>query len=94
MLTISFKPQSNIQGNKGNCSKWGVDGWSTISHIQGRQTFLHTRVGGQTFSVWGGSGNNDVDGVEEDDVNEANILVSKASMISVGPSNFSYNKCL
>ena len=35
-----------------------------------------------------------MDGVEEDDVNEANILVSKASMISVGPSNFSYNKCL
>ena len=35
---------------------------------------------GQTFSVGGGSGNNDVDGEEEEeDVSEANCLVSEAS---------------
>ena len=41
---------------------------------------------GQTFSVGGGSGNDDVDGEEEEDVSEANCLVSEASKPPAGAS--------
>ena len=43
--------------------------------------------GGQTFSVGSDGGNDDVDG-EEEDVSEANILVSEASKLSAGARIF------
>ena len=49
----------------------------------GGQTFLIEREGGQTFFGIGG-GDDDVDGGEEEDVNEANIFVSKVSKLSAG----------
>ena len=56
--------------------------------MRGRN-ILYTRRGGQNFCIHGvtkmfGSGNNDVDGETEEDVNEANILVNKASKLSKG----------
>ena len=47
--------------------------------------------GGQTFSVGSDGGNDDVDGEEEEDVSEANILVSEASKLSAGAGIF---RCL
>ena len=43
-------------------------------------------MGGQTFSVGSDGGNDDVD--DEEDVSEANILVSKASKPSAGARIF------
>ena len=46
---------------------------------------FYTKVGGgQTFSVEGGGDNYDVDGEDEEDVSEANILASVASPHSAG----------
>ena len=53
----------------------------------GGQTFLHWEGGGQTFYVEDVGGDDDVDG-EEEDVSEANILVSEASKLSAGARIF------
>ena len=53
---------------------------------RGGQTFLPHR-GGQTFYVEDVGGDDDVDG-EEEDVSEANILVSEASKLSAGARIF------
>ena len=44
---------------------------------------IYTQDGGQTFYT-GSIGNNDVGGGKEEDVSEANILASEASMLSAG----------
>ena len=59
--------------------------WRGIT--QGGQTFLHWEGGGQTFYVKDVGGDDDVDG-EEEDVSEANILVSEASKLSAGARIF------
>ena len=51
----------------------------------GGQTFWGE--GGQTFYVEDGEGDDDVNG-EEEDVSEANILVSEASKLSTGARIF------
>ena len=53
---------------------------------RGGQTFLPHR-GGQTFYVEDVGGDDDVDG-EEEDVSEANILVSEASKLAAGARIF------
>ena len=58
-----------------------------IFATQGGQIFLNWDGGGQTFYVEDVGGDNDVDG-EEEDVSEANILVSKASKPSAGARIF------
>ena len=63
-------------------------GTKIFTHKEGGQTFLHI-WGGQTFSVGSDGGNDDVDGEEEEeDVSEANILVSEASKLSAGARIF------
>ena len=47
-------------------------------------TNIFTRGGGQTFSVGGDGGDDDVDGEKEEDVSKANTLASKASKLSAG----------
>ena len=44
--------------------------------------------GGQTFSFGSDGGNDDVDSGEEEDVSEANILVSEVSKLSAGARIF------
>ena len=52
--------------------------------MEGGDKHFYT-YGGGTFSVGSDGGNNDVDGEEEEeDVSEANILVSEASKLSAG----------
>ena len=45
---------------------------------------FQTQRGGQTFSGWDVTGDDDVDGEEEADVREANIVARKASKTSTG----------
>ena len=61
-------------------------GGQTILTFGWGQTFL-THRGGQTFYVKDVGSDDDVDG-EEEDVSEANILVSKASKLSAGARIF------
>ena len=56
----------------------GEVGQKSLYTWGGGQTFLHTQ-GGQTFSVGGRSGNDDVYSGKEEGVSKANILASKAS---------------
>ena len=49
-----------------------------------RDKYFYTKGGGRTFSVEGGGDDYDVDGEDEEDVSEANILGSEASTLSAG----------
>ena len=52
-----------------------------------KKNFYTERGGGQTFYAKDGGGDGDVDG-EEEDVSEANILVSEAIKLSAGARIF------
>ena len=64
----------------------GGQGQTFLTHLGGTNIFTH--MGGQTFSAGSDGGNDDVDGEEEEDVSEANILVSEASKLSAGARIF------
>ena len=50
--------------------------------------FFYWHKRGQTFHVGDGDGEGSVDGVQEGDVSEANILVSEAFKLSAGARIF------
>ena len=62
-------------------------GGTNIFATQGGTNNFTLRGGGQTFYVEDVGGDGDVDG-EEEDVSEANILVSEASKLSEGAGIF------
>ena len=61
-------------------------GRNPFSHTKGGTnifTYIHTRGRDKLFYK-GVSGNNNIDGEKEEDVSEANILVSETSKLSAG----------
>ena len=73
---------------RGGTNIFATQGGTNIFATQGGGTNIFTlRGGGQTFYVKDVGGDDDVDG-EEEDVSEANILVSEASKLSAGARIF------
>ena len=64
-----------------------MGGGQTFFPHRGGTNIFATQGGGQTFYVEDVGGDDDVDG-EEEDVSEANILVSEASKPSAGARIF------
>ena len=79
---LSSKNNFHTQGGQTFFHTMGGD--KHLTHKGGR-TFLHDWGGINIFIGSGGGGDKyDVDGEEEEDVSEANILASKASKLSAG----------
>ena len=73
--------------HRGGTNIFATQGGTNNFTLKGGGKHFCTERGGQTFYVKDVGGDDDVDG-EEEDVSEANILVSKASRLFAGARIF------